>query len=65
MNWAALGAPSLITRNTNDVLQVQMLVMMSCTMLVTAPITMVGGIFMAIREDSGLSWILLAAVRRH
>jgi ATP-binding cassette subfamily B multidrug efflux pump len=58
----ALGAPSLITRNTNDVLQVQMLVMMSCTMLVTAPITMIGGVFMAIREDAGLSWLLLAAV---
>ena len=58
----SLGAPSLITRNTNDVLQVQMLVMMSCTMLVSAPITMVGGVFMAIREDAGLSWILLVAV---
>jgi ATP-binding cassette subfamily B multidrug efflux pump len=58
----ALGAPSLITRNTNDVLQVQMLVMMSCTMLVSAPITMIGGVFMAIREDAGLSWLLLAAV---
>jgi ATP-binding cassette subfamily B protein len=58
----SLGAPSLITRNSNDVVQVQMLVMMSCTMLVTAPITMIGGVFMAIREDAGLSWILVAAV---
>jgi ATP-binding cassette subfamily B protein len=58
----SFGAPSLITRNTNDVLQVQMLVMMSCTMLVTAPITMIGGVFMAVREDAGLSWLLLAAV---
>lgn len=58
----SLGAPSLITRNTNDVLQVQMLVMMSCTMLVSAPITMVGGVIMAIHEDAGLSWLLLAAV---
>ena len=37
------GAPSLITRNTNDVQQVQMLVLMSCTMLLSAPITMIGG----------------------
>jgi ATP-binding cassette subfamily B protein len=58
----AFGAPSLITRNTNDVQQVQMLVLMSCTMLVSAPITMVGGIIMAIREDAGLSWLLVAAV---
>ncbi len=58
----AFGAPSLITRNTNDVLQVQMLVMMSCTMLVTAPITMVGGVIMAVREDAGLSLLLVVAV---
>ena len=56
------GAPSLITRNTNDVQQVQMLVLMTCVMLVSAPITMVGGVFMALREDIGLSWIILAAV---
>ena len=53
------GAPSLITRNTNDVQQVQMLVLMTCVMLVSAPITMVGGVFMALREDVGLSWIIL------
>ena len=56
------GAPSLITRNTNDVQQVQMLVQMTAVMLVGAPITMVGGIIMALREDVGLSWIILAAV---
>ncbi|MDO5676797.1 MAG: ABC transporter ATP-binding protein [Propionibacteriaceae bacterium] len=56
------GAPSLITRNTNDVQQVQMLVLMTAIMLVGAPITMVGGVFMALREDAGLSWIILAAV---
>ncbi|MBB1510290.1 ABC transporter ATP-binding protein [Tessaracoccus sp. MC1756] len=56
------GAPSLITRNTNDVQQVQMLVLMTAVMLVSAPITMVGGVFMALREDAGLSWIILAAV---
>ncbi len=56
------GAPSLITRNTNDVQQVQMLVLMTCTMLVGAPITMVFGVVMALREDVGLSWTILAAV---
>jgi ATP-binding cassette subfamily B multidrug efflux pump len=52
------GAPSLITRETNDVQQVQMLVLMSCTLMVAAPIMMVGGVVMAMREDFGLSWLL-------
>ena len=56
------GAPSLITRITNDVTQVQLLVLMSCTMLVAAPITAVGGVIMALREDKGLSWILVVSV---
>ena len=56
------GAPSLITRTTNDVQQVQMLVVMTCTMLVAAPIMMVGGVFMALREDLGLSWLMLVSV---
>jgi ATP-binding cassette subfamily B protein len=56
------GAPSLITRNTNDVQQVQMLVLMSCTMLLAAPITMIGGIIMAMREDVGLAWLVAVAV---
>ena len=56
------GAPSLITRTTNDVQQVQMLVVMTCTMLVAAPIMMVGGVFMALREDIGLSWLMLVSV---
>jgi ATP-binding cassette subfamily B protein len=59
---AALGAPSLITRITNDVTQVQMLVLMSCTLLVAAPITIVGGVIMAIREDGPLSLLLLVSV---
>jgi ATP-binding cassette, subfamily B, multidrug efflux pump len=53
-----LGAASLITRVTNDVQQVQMLVVMSCTMLLAAPITIVGGIFMALHQNVGLSWLL-------
>lgn len=56
------GAPSLITRNTNDVQQVQMLVLMTAIMLVGAPITMIGGVYMALREDVGLSWLILVAV---
>ncbi|MDQ6934249.1 MAG: ABC transporter transmembrane domain-containing protein, partial [Actinomycetota bacterium] len=52
------GAPSLITRQTNDVQQVQMLVLMSCTLMVAAPIMMVGGVIMAMRENLGLSWLL-------
>ncbi len=56
------GAPSLITRNTNDVQQVQQLVMMSSTLLVSAPIMMVGGIIMAVREDPGMSPIVAVAM---
>ena len=56
------GAPSLITRETNDVQQVQMLVLMSCTLMVMAPIMMVGGIVMAIHEDVGLSWLVAVTV---
>jgi ATP-binding cassette subfamily B protein len=56
------GAPSLITRNTNDVQQVQQLLMMSFVFIVSAPITMVGGVVMALREDPGLSWLILVAV---
>ena len=57
-----LGAPSLITRNTNDVQQVQMLVLMTFTMMVAAPIMMVGGVIMAMRENIGLSWLLAVCV---
>ncbi|WP_067663964.1 ABC transporter ATP-binding protein [Nocardia miyunensis] len=56
------GAPSLITRNTNDVQQVQLLVVMSVTILVMAPIMCVGGIVMALKQALGLSWVLLVAV---
>ncbi|MEO5841662.1 MAG: ABC transporter ATP-binding protein [Acidimicrobiales bacterium] len=56
------GPSSLITRITNDVQQVQMLVVMGATMLVAAPLTMIGGVFMALREDVGLSAMLLVSV---
>src|SRR5262245_19926068 len=59
---ARFGAPSLITRITNDVTQVQILVLMSCTLLIAAPITIVGGVFFAVREDASLSMLLLVSV---
>jgi ATP-binding cassette subfamily B multidrug efflux pump len=59
---ARFGAPSLITRNTNDVQQVQMLAMMSFTMMMAAPIMLIGGVIMAMREDIGLSWLVAAAI---
>jgi len=59
---ATFGAPSLITRITNDVTQVQMLVLMSCTLLIAAPITIVGGVILAIREDGPLSLLLLVSI---
>lgn len=56
------GAPSLITRNTNDVQQVQMLVQMSATVMVAAPMLAIGGIVMAVRQDAGLSWLVAVSV---
>lgn len=59
---AHFGAPSLITRNTNDVQQVQMFTLMGFNMLVTAPIMMVGGVIMAVRENAGLAWLVAVVV---
>jgi ATP-binding cassette subfamily B protein len=59
---ARFGAPTLLTRTTNDVQQIQVLVQMTCTMLITAPIMSIGGIFMAVHQDAGLSWLLLVSV---
>lgn len=56
------GAGSLITRNTNDVQQVQMLAMMGATMFVTAPLLAIGGIIMAVITNVGLSWIIAVSV---
>ena len=58
----ALGAPSLITRNTNDVQQVQMLAQMSATIMISAPMLAIGGVIMAVRQDAGLSWLMAVAV---
>ncbi len=56
------GAPSLINRITNDVQQVQIMVVTACTMMVAAPLTMVIGVIMALREDVGLSVVLLVSI---
>jgi ATP-binding cassette, subfamily B, multidrug efflux pump len=56
------GAPSLITRITNDVQQVQMLVVMTTTMAVAAPISLVAGVVMAMQQDLGLSVVLAIAI---
>ncbi|WP_433547805.1 ABC transporter ATP-binding protein [Streptomyces sp. CA-294286] len=56
------GAPSLITRTTNDVQQVQMLLLMCFTLVVSAPIMCVGGVVMALGQDVQLSGVLLAVV---
>jgi ATP-binding cassette subfamily B protein len=53
------GTPSLITRNTNDVQQVQMVVLMALNVMIIAPIMCVGGIIMALNEDVPLSALLI------
>jgi ATP-binding cassette subfamily B multidrug efflux pump len=58
----SIGAPSLITRTTNDVQQVQMVVLLTCTLMISAPIMCVGGIIMALRQDLGLSWLIVVSV---
>jgi ATP-binding cassette subfamily B multidrug efflux pump len=59
---ARFGAPTLLTRTTNDVQQIQILVQLTCTVLITAPIMCIGGIVMALHQDAGLSWLLLVSV---
>ena len=56
------GAPTLISRSTNDVTQVQNVLFMGLTLMVGVPIMMVGGVIMALREDVGLSWLMAVAV---
>ena len=56
------GAPTLITRTTNDVQQVQMVVFMTFVFLVMAPLMLIGGVVMSLREDVGLSGLLLVVV---
>src|SRR5438477_463620 len=56
------GTASLITRNTNDVQQVQLFLQIALTILVSAPILAIGGIVMAVREDATLSWLIVVIV---
>jgi ATP-binding cassette subfamily B protein len=56
------GAPSLITRNTNDVQQIQLVLFMGFTMMIGAPITGIGAIFMAVRSNAHLSLLLLVVI---
>lgn len=59
---SSFGTATLITRGTNDVQQVQMLVLMTLNFMVSTPIMCIGGIIMAIREDVGLSWLVWVSV---
>lgn len=59
---ARFGAPTLLTRSTNDVRQIQYLVQISSTVLVAAPLTCLGGIVLAIRQEAALTWLLLLSV---
>ncbi len=56
------GAGTLITRGTNDVQQIQMLVLMALNFMVSAPIMAIGGVIMALREDAGMSWLVWVSV---
>ncbi|NKX93620.1 ABC transporter ATP-binding protein [Sanguibacter hominis ATCC BAA-789] len=62
LDVSRFGTATLITRNTNDVQQVQMLVLMTLNFMVSTPIMCVGGIVMALREDPGLSWLVWVSV---
>src|SRR5699024_10612624 len=57
-----IGTPSLITRSTNDVQQVQMLVFFSLNMLVQAPVTGIGGVILALRVEPGMAWLIAVMV---
>lgn len=59
---ARFGPPTLISRTTNDVTQMQVVTNAALTMMVTAPMMMIGGVIMALREDIGLSWLVAVAV---
>lgn len=57
-----LGTPSLVTRSTNDVTQVQNVLVMMARMMIGAPITAVGGMILALQKDAGLAWIIVVAI---
>jgi ATP-binding cassette subfamily B multidrug efflux pump len=58
----AIGTPSLITRTTNDITQVQMFTMMALRMMIMAPVMAVGGVVMAVQKDAKLTWVLAAVI---
>ncbi|MDO5753947.1 ABC transporter ATP-binding protein [Arthrobacter sp.] len=62
LDVSRFGTATLITRNTNDVQQVQMLLLMALNFMVSTPIMCIGGIIMALREDVGLSWLVWVSV---
>jgi ATP-binding cassette subfamily B multidrug efflux pump len=57
-----LGTPSLVTRNTNDVTQLQMVLLIMMRMIISAPIMCIGGIIMAISKDRGLAWVIIVVI---
>jgi ATP-binding cassette subfamily B multidrug efflux pump len=59
---AMFGAPTLLTRSTNDVRQIQFLVQTAATVLVAAPIMCIGGVVMAIQQQAALTWLLVVSV---
>ena len=56
------GTPSLVTRSTNDVNQIQNVLIMIQRMMIAAPVTAVGGMILALQKDRGLAWIILVAI---
>ena len=61
-DMARFGTATLVTRGTNDVQQVQMTFLLFMNFMVAAPIMAIGGIIMALRQDAGMSWLVVAAV---
>jgi ATP-binding cassette subfamily B multidrug efflux pump len=57
-----LGTPSLVTRNTNDVTQLQMVILIIMRMIIRAPIMSIGGIIMAVSKDRDLAWIIIVVI---
>jgi ATP-binding cassette, subfamily B, multidrug efflux pump len=57
-----IGTATLITRTTNDITQIQMVTVMIMRMMISAPIMAAGGVFMAMREDKSLTWVLAVAI---
>jgi ATP-binding cassette subfamily B multidrug efflux pump len=57
-----LGTPSLVTRNTNDVTQIQMVLLILMRMIISAPIMSIGGIIMAVSKDRGLAWVIIVVI---